>query len=200
MDQEQWVEEVAAKVKSRRQSEESSNQKAESEAERKKSTAPQLWEQTKKAFKSHTERLIESLGQPAELVWTTEGSNQPRVRIAAAKAELGKQVAMNYDPETLTLTCVGTRNEKKYAVDIIDGQVVFASNMGVGTSQDELAQGLLAEMLASSTEVRELSLLSSLGSGRTGYTRQGSVESSPRNCFIFEDLRNASPGSRIQSS
>jgi hypothetical protein len=146
MDQEQWVEEVAAKVKSRRQSEESSNQKAESEAERKKSTAPQLWEQTKKAFKSHTERLIESLGQPAELVWTTEGSNQPRVRIAAAKAELGKQVAMNYDPETLTLTCVGTRNEKKYAVDIIDGQVVFASNMGVGTSQDELAQGLLAEL------------------------------------------------------
>jgi hypothetical protein len=53
---------------------------------------------------------------------------------------------MNYDPETLTLTCVGTRNEKKYAVDIIDGQVVFASNMGVGTSQDELAQGLLAEL------------------------------------------------------
>ena len=143
MDQDKWIEETATKVKSRRQSQESSNQLADSEAERKKSTAPQLWEQTRKAFKSYTELLTASLGEPAMLVWTTAGTNQPTVKLTAVP---GKQVSMNYDPETLTLTCAGTRNEKKYAIEILDGQVVFAGNMGVGTSPDELAQGLLAEL------------------------------------------------------
>ena len=144
MDSKQWAEDLAERVKLRREQQEKHRQLSTTIEELKRKHGAALWDQFREAIKNQADLIMSSLGENDAIRITEKTPND-----ISCKSRSQHEINAHFDRDKLAVKCLLISTPTTYTVTVADGTLKFqAHDNGRFRNPDEAARDCLEELEA----------------------------------------------------